>query len=52
MNKISQQKFNELVSAITNAANKIKPSESYILVDSNLIPDEYKPVEITLEEYE
>lgn len=52
MNKISQKDFGDLVSAITNTANKLKNSESYILVDSNMIPDECKPMNITPEEIE
>jgi hypothetical protein len=54
MSNWDQQKFNDIVSAITNAANKIKNSNvgSYVLVPEKNIPDELRPMKITIEEYE
>lgn len=53
MSDWNQQKFNDIVSTIINAANKIKNSNSgnYILIDSmSSIDDEDLPLQITPEE--
>lgn len=54
MSNWDQQKFNDIVSAITNAANKIKNSNAgnYVLVPEKSIPDEYRPMKVEIEEYE
>ncbi len=54
MSEWNQQKFNNIVSAITNAANKIKNSNAgnYVLVPVENIPDEYRPMKVEIEEYE
>lgn len=54
MSEWNQQKFNDIVSAIRNAENKINNSNdgNYVLVDTNKIDDDDMPMCITPEEYE